>query len=170
LSDTAVRGVILEPNADNTLLLYDNADIGLKFFYPRRWRVGGIQGRQLMIDDNENRGNGILLTLEDLKSTPAPEQFQKEIESFLKEQKGRILGVQSPRRLQAGAHSVHQFAVEAELGGQKLLLDYYVLHQASAGATIAARILPNDIKPLRPEIERIVKSIVLTRAPNSNGK
>lgn len=170
LSDTAIRGVVLEPNADNTLLLYDNPDIGLKFLYPRRWRVGSIQGRQLMIDDNENRGNGILLTLEELKSTPAPEQFQKEIETFLKEQKGRILGVQSPRQLQSAPYSVHQFAVEAEMAGQKLLLDYYVLRQAQAGATIAARVLPSDIRTLRPEIERIAKSIVFTRAPNTSGK
>ena len=30
----------LEPNADNTLLLYDNPELGIRFLYPRRWHVG----------------------------------------------------------------------------------------------------------------------------------
>lgn len=164
LSDTALRGVNLEPNADNTLLLYDNPEIGVKFLYGRRWRVGNVQGRQLLLDDNDNKGNGILLTLEDLKSTPEPAQFLREADAFVKEQKGRVLGTQAPRELQAGAQAVQHFAIEAELSGQKILLDYYSLRQAEAGATIAARILPADIQILRPQIERFARSIVLAKA------
>ena len=31
-----LRGVALEPSADNTLLLYDNPDMGVRFLHPRR--------------------------------------------------------------------------------------------------------------------------------------
>src|SRR5262249_5996323 len=37
LSDDALKGVALEPNADNTLLLYDDPELGVRFLYPRRW-------------------------------------------------------------------------------------------------------------------------------------
>jgi hypothetical protein len=170
LSDSIVRTLATEPNADNTLLLYDNPDFGIKFLHSRRWRIGKAEGRQLLIDDAESRGNGILLTLEDAKSTPAPEQFLRETEAFLKEQKGRIFGTQSPRELRPGPNAVSQFAIEAELSGQKLLLDYYVLRQPDAGATIAARVVPADLPALRPDIERMVKTMVLSRPAVINKK
>ncbi len=52
LSETALRGVALEPNADNTLLLYDNADLGSALFVSpslarrRRARQSGDAGRR----------------------------------------------------------------------------------------------------------------------------
>ena len=44
LTDASVRGRDLSPTAENTLLLYDNPDLGVRFLYPRRWRVGTAQG------------------------------------------------------------------------------------------------------------------------------
>src|SRR5260370_29199371 len=41
LSDEGLKGVALEPNDDNTRLLYDNPDLGVRFQYPRRWRAAG---------------------------------------------------------------------------------------------------------------------------------
>jgi len=162
LSDSVVRGIALEPNANNTLLLYDNAELGIKFLYPRRWRIGRVEGRQIMLDDNENKGNGMLITLADLKSTPTPQQFLDEAQGVLKEQKGRILGTQPPRPLQSGSFAIDRFTLEAEMVNQRLLLDYYILRQAVAGATVFARMLPADIQALRPEIEQIARSIVLS--------
>src|SRR5262249_12467654 len=39
LTSEALAGIPLEPNADNTLLLYDDAALGVRLLYPRRWRV-----------------------------------------------------------------------------------------------------------------------------------
>src|SRR5579859_6020705 len=51
LTEEALRGIKLEPDDDNTLLLYDNDEVGVRFLYPRRWRVAGVRGRQLGIDE-----------------------------------------------------------------------------------------------------------------------
>src|SRR5207248_8936906 len=49
LSDTALKGVALEPDADNTLLLYDNPDLGVRFLHPRRWRLAEVRGSQVAL-------------------------------------------------------------------------------------------------------------------------
>jgi len=160
-AESALRGLAIEPNDDNTLLLYDNPDLGVRFLYPRRWRVGNIHGRQITIE-TEN-GNGMLLTLEALKNVPSAAKYLSESQDFIKQQNGKLFGTQTPKVLQAGERSVEQFAHEAELAGQRVLLDYYVMRQQDAGATLAARLVPGDVKALRPEVERIAKSMIVSK-------
>ena len=61
ITDDALRGLALEPNADNSLLLFDQPHIGARFLHPRNWRIAGLNDKQIGID--EARGNGVLLTL-----------------------------------------------------------------------------------------------------------
>ncbi len=44
LSEASLRDLDLKPNEDNTRLLYDNTDLGVRFLYPRGWRVGRRKG------------------------------------------------------------------------------------------------------------------------------
>jgi hypothetical protein len=67
LSDEALKGVSLEPNAENTLLLYDNPEFGARFLYPRRWHVAGVHGSQVALDGAD--GSGLLITLDALART-----------------------------------------------------------------------------------------------------
>jgi hypothetical protein len=168
LSDEALKGVALEPNADNTLLLYDNPELGVRFLYPRRWHVAGVRGRQVALD--EANGNGLLLTLEPPERVPTGAQFFAESRDYLTGQKAKVLRADPPRRLQGAPQEVEQFDLEAEAGGQKVWLDYYVLRQAPGGATLAARLLPNDLVALRKEVERMARSVVVTKAPPADKK
>src|SRR5262249_17500847 len=81
LTDEALKGVVLEPNADNSLLLYDNPDLGLRFLYSRRWRVAGVRGQQVGLD--ETNGNGLLLTVEAPTQVPTGAQFATESSTWL---------------------------------------------------------------------------------------
>lgn len=159
LADDAIKGVKLNPDDDNTLLLYDNEDLGVRFQYPRRWKVAGVNGRQIMIDADDD--NGLLLTLDAIAKIPTAAQFSKESETFLREQKGRILGTTTPRRLQAAPREVEQFAIDGVMKDKRLLMDYYIIRQKEAGATLAAHLTPEAMKSLRPEVERIAKSVVV---------
>jgi hypothetical protein len=159
LTDEAWRGVALEPNADNTLLLYDNPGLGLRLLYPRRWKVVGTQGNQLALDSAD--GNGLLVTVDPLAKVPTGQQFLAESREWL-QKKARLLRVDPPRPV-AGATNLEHFALEAEMGGQRFVMDYYVTRQASGGATLAARLLPNDLATLQREVERIARSVVITR-------
>jgi hypothetical protein len=161
LTDEALKGVALEPNADNTLLLYDNPELGARFLYPRRWRVGGVRGRQVAVD--EAGGSGVLVTLEPPERVPTGAQFQAEVQDWLRRQKARVLRSEGPTRV-AGAANMERFWIETELAGQRVVMTYYVTRQAAAGATLAARLLPADLANVQAELERIARSLTVTRA------
>ncbi len=159
-ADTALRLINLNSNDDNTLLLYDNPDVGVRFEYPRAWKVAGIEGRQITLDGPN--GNGLLLTPVLLKDVPSPAQYLAEARTFIEQQRGRLYGVQPALALRSEPLLV-RFALEAEMNNQRLLLDYYILKQKEAGATLVARLLPDAVKDLRPGVERIAKSLVVTK-------
>jgi hypothetical protein len=160
LSDTALKGVTLEPNDDNTMLLYDNFDLGLRFLYPRRWKVMSVQGRQVAVEAN---GSGLLLTREPLLSVPTGAQFLGESKNWLEQQKGKIGRVEAPQRMQTKQGEEEHFSLHVDLQGQSVVMDYFVTRQALGGATLAARLLPKDLAGLRKDVARIAASIQITR-------
>jgi hypothetical protein len=157
LSDAALKGVALEPSADNTLLLYDNPDLGVRFLHPRQWRVAGVRGRQVALD--EAKGSGLLVTVESAARVPTGAQFLAESQDWLKQQKAKVLRADPPRRLPGAPQEVEQFALEVDLSGQRVWLDYYVVRQTAGGATVAARLLTAELAGLRQDVERIVRSV-----------
>jgi hypothetical protein len=164
LSDQALRGVGLEPTAENTRLLYDNPDLGVTFLHPRRWRVAEARGQQLALDSAD--GSGLLLTVDPPRRVPTGAQFLNETRDYLQKQKARLLRIVPPHTIQAGSAPVEHFAIEAEMGGERLLLDYYVARQASGGATLAARLPAKDaagLALLQKEVEFIARTIRITR-------
>jgi hypothetical protein len=157
LADQALQGLKLEPNEENTQLLYDNPELGVKFLHPRRWRVAGVRGPQVAID--ENSGHGMLMTVEPLKQIPDTAQFLKESKTFLEQQKAKILRVDPPKQIQAAPKVIEQFSMEVESGGQRFMMVYLVLRQGKTGATIAARVLPQQQQVILQDIDRIARSI-----------
>lgn len=160
LSDAALRGVGLEPNAANTQLLYDNPDLGLRFLYPRRWRVASVRGSQVALDGAD--GSGLLLTVEPPARVPTGAQFLAESRDWLGRQKARLLAVDRPRWVQESP-PVEHFALTAEIKGQKVVMDYHVSHQRDGGVTVAARLLPRDLAAVQREVAGIARSVVVTR-------
>lgn len=160
IAAAGLRGVALEPNDDNTLLLYDNPNLGLRFQYPRRWRPQSVSGRQLMMDSAD--GHGILITLESAKNTPTGEQFLAESRRWLEDRKAKLLRVEPVREV-LGMAGLEHFALEADMGGQKFLMDYHVLRQQNGGATLAARLLPGEQDSARREAARLARSLSITR-------
>ena len=184
LSDEALRGLKLEPTEDNTRLLYDNAELGVRFLHPRRWKVMGVRGRQVAVD--EANGNGLLITLEPTGQVPNGAQYLRESKDWLEQQRAKILVVDSPRRLSSDRGELEHFSLEVQLplplpgaqghasGGnalghpageaaQKVTMDYYVTRQTLGGATLAARLLPSDAPALRKDVDSIVRSLTILR-------
>lgn len=160
LSEAALKGVVTEPNADNTLILYDNADLGLRFLYPRRWHVASVRGTQVALDSAD--GNGLLLTLEPLTRAPTGARYLAESRDWLGKQQARLLRIEQPKTVRSSPVLEH-FAMETEMNQQKFVMDYYVTRQNNGGATLAARLLPRDLAALQKEVERIALSVVVTR-------
>jgi len=159
LSDAALRGLALEPNANNTRLLYENEDLGVSFLYPRRWRVSGVQGRQVTLDSAD--GHGMLITVDPLQKVPTGAQFLAESRGWLEKQKARVLRVTQPQAVQAAPHALEQFALEGDKDGERFTMSYYVARQEKNGATMAARLVPKDLAAVQKEVDAIARSVRL---------
>jgi hypothetical protein len=160
LGDDSLRGVTVEPDAENTLLLYDNTDLGVRFVYPRRWRVVGASGNQVAVDAPD--GSGFLLTVEAPGKTPTGAQFLNESRDFLVQQKARIVRIDPPQTVQTNPPR-ERFGLDVELNGQKFSMDYHLTRQPNGGAILAARLLSGDQKALRSEVERVARSVAFTK-------
>ncbi len=160
LSDASLRDLDLKPGAENTLLLYDNADLGVRFLHPRGWRVGAVQGKQVTLD--HAAGGGLLLTVEAGAKVPTADEYLKETLAVLEKQKATVTATEKPVRVRADPVQLDRFALDATIGANKLRLEYAVLRQTDGGATIAAT-LPAADADLRPEVARIVRSLSVTK-------
>jgi hypothetical protein len=165
LADAAVAKLTLEPNADNTLLLYEDPDYGVRFLHPRRWRVARSQRGQITLD--ESKGSGLLITLDALPRIPTTDAYVREAQKYLKERKATVLGISRPARLTDSPNELDQFHVDADDANQRITMAYLIARQEKAGATFAARILEADRDVLMKEIERIARSLTLSRKLDS---
>jgi hypothetical protein len=156
VSDQALRGLTLEPNAENSLLLFEHPDVGVRFVYPRNWRVAGVNDKQIGID--EKRGSGVLLTLSSADKTPTGAQFRQETMQYLTKQQVRLFREDALRSLPGGLET---FAFEAQVGKDRVNLQYYVTRQGAQGATLMARLLPADLANVQADVERMVRSLQL---------
>lgn len=161
LQTEAVAKLKLDPNAENTLLLYENPDLGVKFLHPRRWRVGRVQGRQITLD--ENGGNGVLITVEPQNLVPATEQFLRESKELLTQKKAKFGSAENPTRLVPEPSELDRFSFDAEIGGERARMDYYVARQPLGGACFAARLVGGERESMRAEVEKIARSLVVTK-------
>jgi hypothetical protein len=161
LSDAELRRLVLEPNDDNTQLLYESSELGVQLLHPRRWHVAGVRGRQVGLD--EKKGSGLLLTVEPLKQVPTAAAYLQEARNYLQSQKAAVTGQEQPRVVQAAPLAVERFALDTTMGGQRVILVYFVIRQASGGATLVARLLPGDAAVLSGEVERIARSVRIVR-------
>jgi hypothetical protein len=160
LTDAALKGVKLEPDGESTLLLYDNPDLGARFLCSRRWHVAQVLGSQVALDARD--GSGVLITIDPLERVPSSAAFLAESRGWLEKQKAKVLKVYAPSSLRSNP-SLEGFALEVEMRAQKFWMDYYVTRQSGGGATLAARLMPTDLAALRKEVDRIARSIVITR-------
>ncbi|MGL4421173.1 MAG: hypothetical protein ACRCZF_10950, partial [Gemmataceae bacterium] len=160
LSDESLQQLDTKPGVENTQLLYDNPELGLRFVYPRRWRVGTVQGRQLTVD-GPNAG-GLLLTLESSEKVPTIEAYRDEAVAFLKRQKATVGTLDAPQRLAEKPNQLDRAGFDVDLDGEKLRMEYAVLNQLDGGVVAAAR-LPRADATLKADFERILKKLTLTK-------
>jgi hypothetical protein len=160
LSDASLRDLDLKPGPENTLLLYDNPDLGIRLLHPRGWRIGAVQGRQVTLD--HARGAGLLLTIEPASQVPTAEDYLKEALDYFDKQKATVTNTEKPIRVRDTPITLDRFAIEATLGKNDLRIEYAVVKQTDGGITVAAT-LPADAKELRAEVDRIVRSLSVTK-------
>ncbi|HJZ54642.1 MAG TPA: hypothetical protein VKE74_06765 [Gemmataceae bacterium] len=162
LADASLAGLVLKPTPENTLLLYDNPDLGVRFLYPRGWRVGAVQGKQVTLD-HARFGGGILITVEPAAKVPSADEYAREITTFLRKEKAEVTASEPPTRVRAEPVQLDRFRMDAAFGSEKVRLEYAVLKQSDGGATVAARLPAEKAAELQGDIERIIRSLAVTK-------
>jgi hypothetical protein len=148
ITDDTLKDVALSPTPENTLLLYDNRELGVRFVHPRSWRIGAVQGKQITLE-HTRKGGAILLTREELAQLPTPEAFLREARDQVAKLKGTVLAADGPKD--------NRFNLDAEINGKKLKLSYAIVRGETAGATLAARFPLAEEKEMSADLERILK-------------
>jgi hypothetical protein len=159
LSEAALVERHLVPTADNTLLLFDDAHSGLRFCYPRGWRVSLVRNRQVTLD--HVRGAGVLLTVEPADQTPQGEEYLREVVAFLEQRQARWQKLHGPQTIPTEGGKLCRFGVQAQLDHQEQRLEYAVVYQNGGGVTAAARLPKSQAEQLLPELEKIFQSLRL---------
>jgi hypothetical protein len=156
LSETALRGLKLVPDEENTRLLFAEKTLGVAFVYPRRWTVRRADPRQIFLD--EPNGGTLLLTLDPPAHALTGAQYQQQVEQWLAQQQATVHRRGSVEQLPAPTGSLERFRYEVTLRGERLVLDYYAVRQAQGGATLAGRV-PNQHRHLLADLEVIARSL-----------
>jgi hypothetical protein len=109
-------------------------------------------------------GSGLQITLDAPAKLPTGAQFLAESRDYFTGQKARIFRTDAPARVRGGAGELEHFAIDVEVKGDRVLMDYYVARQDNGGATLAARLLPGaGLAEVQKEVERIARSVTITR-------
>lgn len=159
LGDEIVKSLTLEPNDDNTLLLFREAGLGVEFLYPRRWTVHKADARQIVLD--EPGGGGLVITLEPLAQTPTGQDFQLEARKVLDQRGTPPLRQEPVRRLAEDSATLEHFGFEVVIEKTNWLLEYFVSRQRSGGATFMGRWPAKAGSGLQKDCERIARSLRL---------
>lgn len=162
LSDTSLQGLGLRPDRENTLLLYDDTSLGVRFLYPRGWRVGAVQGKQVTLD-HARLGAGILITLETAAKVPTAEDYLREVSAFLQKEKATVTVKANPVRVRTDPVQLDRFTLDAAFEKEAVRLEYAVLKQTDGGVTVAARLPATVAADLKDEVERVIRSMSVTK-------
>ena len=158
LADAALKGLALTPNADNSRLLYDSAETGVRFVHDRNWRLVRSTGRQITLDESD--GAGLLITLDTAEAVPTAARYLHEALKELQERGGKVIDRKAPEQV---AEGIDRFTLDAQVGKEKITMVYFVIRQEKGAATLAARI-PDAYREARlKELDRLARSFKVTR-------
>lgn len=161
LSDTALSRLKLQPTPENTLLLFEDREIGLRFLYPRGWRVGMVRKSQVTLDHAQ--GAGIILTLESASRMPTPQGYHQEVVAFLRQRQAQWQNLHGPHSVGGPPNTFVRFGIRAKWNQREEQLEYAMVYQPEGGVLAAARLPLHQVEALLPEVERIFQSIQLMR-------
>jgi len=159
LDNEAINGIALDPNPNNTRVLFESPELGARFLYPRRWRIVGVYGNQVDLD--EPGGGGVRITIDTSNQPQTARQFMTDCQAFFQKQKIQILNVNGPHIIPEAPRGLERFTIEIVSHGARVWMEYYVTHEPAGGATLAARLLPPERETLRQEVDQIARSVTI---------
>ncbi|MEI7688086.1 MAG: hypothetical protein WCL32_24020, partial [Planctomycetota bacterium] len=155
----------LDPNEDNTRLLFEDDEIGVRFAHSRKWKPR-IEGSQVRLEDL--RGNGMVLSIDALNRTPTMQQFLDEARLGIQRRKATVAFVGPKQPVQREPTNVEMLSLDVEMPAdapsQRGIVVLAIVRDEAAGATLAATLLTSDRSTVARDVERIATSIRLAKS------
>jgi hypothetical protein len=161
LNDETINGIALDPNSNNTRVLFENQELGARFLYPRRWRLVGVYGNQIDLD--EPGGAGLRVTIDTSHRPQTAQQFMADTLAFFEKQKIRVLSANGPHVVPGASEGLERFTIEIVSRGAPVWMEYYALRESAGGATLAARLLPAELEALRHQVDQIARTVTIVQ-------
>jgi hypothetical protein len=157
--------LVLDPNEDNTRLLFEDDEIGVRFAHSRKWKPR-IEGSQVRLEDL--RGNGMVLSIDALNRTPTMQQFLDEARLGIQRRKATVAFVGPKQPVQREPTNVEMLSLDvdmpADAPSQRGIVVLAIVRDEAAGATLAATLLTSDRSTVARDVERIATSIRLAKS------
>jgi hypothetical protein len=106
----------------------------------------------------------VLITVLPVNKIPSVEQYQREILTYLKNQKATHGTLSSAEVLSEASCRMVRFHLDAELGNEKIMLHYGIASHKLGGATIAARVPSRSASELTPEVLTILQGLTFMKS------
>jgi hypothetical protein len=148
-----------KPTEERTQLLYEDATVGLKLTYPRRWRLSITDGRTLTLE--EASGDVTLaISRQSPKEPMTADRAVTDAKAFVARQKWQLLDQTAPTTTTPG---ITRFTVKVQDGPDKSRIEYAILTQPEGTALATARIRDKAPAELTSQVENLFKAIQLVK-------
>lgn len=157
LTDSAIAGIELKPTPETTALLFDGADLGLQFLYPRNWELSSVSRNVLQFD--EPTGGNLRVTI-DANPSPTAEKLRSELLNWLKSQKATVTESEPVQALaDAAIEKSEQFSVRAQHQQRDKEWTYAVVSEGNRSVAIASNLIQERADALREDVLFVARSM-----------
>lgn len=154
----------LEPNEDNTRILFEDEDAGVRFAHSRKWKPR-VEGTQVKLDDL--RGNGMVLSIDPLPRAPSMKEFLEEARAGVERRRGVVSFVGPTQSVQRRPTSIESTTLDiglpADAKSDRGVVYLAIIRDETAAATLAATLLTSDRAALAREVERLAATVRVSR-------
>jgi hypothetical protein len=149
LADIALAGVALKPNSENTALLFEAPQLGVRFQYPRNWELVSIAKNNVQFE--EPTGGNMRLTFDPVPA-PSVDKLQSDLLGWLKQQKATVQVKESAEtETLTDALKAERFTVRAEHQKHDKEWTYLIVRNANRSAVLAANFIQDRAEAIRSD-------------------
>jgi hypothetical protein len=160
LGDTALQGLSLKADSENTALLFDSSQLGVRFLYPRNWELTSVAKSTIQFE--EPTGGNMRLTL-DSAANPSAEKLQAELLTWLKQQKATLQNKETPQaQTLTETLKAERFTVRAQHQEREKEWTYLIVRDADRSVVLATNFIQERADAMREDLLFLARSLEFT--------
>jgi hypothetical protein len=157
LTAEVIRGIDAKPTDSRTELLYEDADVGIRITYPRRWRLSQTDRKTISLEE-ANQLATVAITR--LAEPLPPAQAIADAKRYVASQNWTLANVTEPK---TDAKGLTRFTVKVQEGSKSFSLEYAVHTQPTGHLLATARIGEKADAEVLAQVEKLFSNMQPTK-------